>query len=145
MVLDPDLVDWSDPDLAAHIAADGARMVPQPQLEALLAEHVARLGVPVRRGVEVTALDDTGDGVLVGTTAGPVRGKVSAGRQPAPPGWTPADGFAVRESRAAARADLSRLASREPRGSHGNDHWYRGRGAVHGAPTDRIRRRSRRR
>jgi 2-polyprenyl-6-methoxyphenol hydroxylase-like FAD-dependent oxidoreductase len=48
-------------------------MVPQPQLEALLADHVARLGVPVRRGVEVTALDDTGDGVLVGTTAGTVR------------------------------------------------------------------------
>jgi 2-polyprenyl-6-methoxyphenol hydroxylase-like FAD-dependent oxidoreductase len=73
MVLDADLVDWSDPDLAAHAAADGARMVPQPQLEALLAEHVARLGVPVHRGVELTALDDTGDGVLVGTTAGQVR------------------------------------------------------------------------
>ncbi len=69
MVLDADLVDWSDPDLAAHTAADGARMLPQHELEALLAEHVARLGVPVRRGVEVTALDDTGDGVLVGTTA----------------------------------------------------------------------------
>jgi 2-polyprenyl-6-methoxyphenol hydroxylase-like FAD-dependent oxidoreductase len=67
MILDPDLVDWSDPDLAAHAAAAGARMVPQPQLEALLADHVARLGVPVRRGVEVTALDDTGDGVLIGT------------------------------------------------------------------------------
>ena len=48
-------------------------MVPQPELERLLADHVARLGVPVRRGVEVTALEDTGDGVLVGTTAGPVR------------------------------------------------------------------------
>ncbi|HEX3788584.1 MAG TPA: FAD-dependent oxidoreductase [Pseudonocardiaceae bacterium] len=73
MVLEADLVDWSDPDLAAHTAADGARMVPQRELEALLADHVARLGVPVRRGVEVTALEDTGDGVLVGTTAGPVR------------------------------------------------------------------------
>ncbi|XDO64470.1 FAD-dependent oxidoreductase [Streptomyces sp. RLB1-33] len=73
MILDADLVDWSDPDLAAHTAADGARMVPQRELEALLAEHVARLGVPVLRGVEVTALEDTGDGVLVGTTAGPVR------------------------------------------------------------------------
>jgi 2-polyprenyl-6-methoxyphenol hydroxylase-like FAD-dependent oxidoreductase len=70
MALDPDLVDWSDPDLATHTAAAGARMVPQPALERLLAEQVARLGVPVRRGVEVTALDDTGDGVLVGTTAG---------------------------------------------------------------------------
>ncbi|KIF75807.1 FAD-dependent oxidoreductase [Streptomyces sp. 150FB] len=73
MVLDPDLVDASDPDLAAHTAVDGARLVPQRELEALLAGHVARLGVPVRRGVEVTALEDTRDGVLVGTTAGPVR------------------------------------------------------------------------
>ncbi|WP_233518067.1 FAD-dependent oxidoreductase [Streptomyces corynorhini] len=73
MVLDPDLVDWSDPDLAAHTAAGGARMVPQRELEALLAEHAARLGVTVRRGVEVTALEDTGDGVVVGTSAGTVR------------------------------------------------------------------------
>ncbi|MFF3707981.1 FAD-dependent oxidoreductase [Streptomyces phaeochromogenes] len=73
MVLDADLVDWSDADLAAHTAVAGARMVPQRELEELLAGHVARLGVPVRRGVEVTALQDTGDGVLVGTTAGPVR------------------------------------------------------------------------
>ncbi|MEU2791757.1 FAD-dependent oxidoreductase [Streptomyces sp. NPDC007100] len=73
MMLDADLVDWSDPDLAAHTAVAGARMVPQRELEELLAGHVARLGVPVRRGVEVTALEDTGDGVLVGTTAGTVR------------------------------------------------------------------------
>ncbi|WP_234440418.1 FAD-dependent oxidoreductase [Streptomyces rimosus] len=73
MILDAGLVDWSDPDLAAHTAVDGARMVPQCELEALLAGHVARLGVPVRRGVEVTSLEDTGDGVLVGTTAGTVR------------------------------------------------------------------------
>ncbi|GAB7188378.1 hypothetical protein ATKI12_8209 [Kitasatospora sp. Ki12] len=73
MVLDPALVDWSDPDLAAHTAVDGARMVPQRELEELLAAHVARLGVPVRRGVEVTGLRDTGDGVLVDTTAGPLR------------------------------------------------------------------------
>ncbi|WP_327071428.1 FAD-dependent monooxygenase [Kitasatospora sp. NBC_01302] len=73
MVLDADLVDWSDPDLAAHTAVDGARLVPQRELEELLAGHLARLGVPVHRGVEVTALQDTGEGVLVGTTAGPVR------------------------------------------------------------------------
>ncbi|GHB58564.1 FAD-dependent oxidoreductase [Streptomyces umbrinus] len=73
MVLDADLVDWSDADLAAHTAVDGARMVPQRELEELLAGHVARLGIPVRRGIEVTALEDTGDGVLVETTAGPVR------------------------------------------------------------------------
>ena len=73
MVLDADLVDWSDADLAGHTAVAGARMVPQRELEELLAGHVARLGIPVRRGVEVTELEDTGDGVLVGTTAGPVR------------------------------------------------------------------------
>jgi 2-polyprenyl-6-methoxyphenol hydroxylase-like FAD-dependent oxidoreductase len=73
LVLDADLVDWSDPDLAAHTAANRARMLPQPQLEALLSEHVARLEVPVRRGVEVTALDDDGAGVLIGTTAGSLR------------------------------------------------------------------------
>ncbi|MFD9285078.1 FAD-dependent monooxygenase [Streptomyces mirabilis] len=73
MVLDAGLVDWSDADLAAHAAVDGARMVPQRELEELLADHVARLGVPVHRGVKVTALEDTGDGVLVGTTAGTMR------------------------------------------------------------------------
>ncbi|MCB5908900.1 FAD-dependent oxidoreductase [Streptomyces pinistramenti] len=73
MVLDASLVDWSDPDLATHAAVAGARMVPQRELEELLAGHAARLGVPVRRGVEVTALEDTGDGVLVGTSAGTVR------------------------------------------------------------------------
>ncbi|MFD2416810.1 FAD-dependent monooxygenase [Amycolatopsis pigmentata] len=73
LVLDPGLVDESDPELAAHAAVAGAMMVPQPRLEALLTEHLTRLGVPVRRGVEVTSLEDTGDGVLVGTTAGPVR------------------------------------------------------------------------
>jgi hypothetical protein len=31
-------VDWSDPDLAVHTAAAGARMVPRRQLVALLAE-----------------------------------------------------------------------------------------------------------
>ncbi len=73
VVLEPDLVDWADPDLAAHAAVAGARMVPQPDLVALLTEHVARLGVSIRRGVTVTALEDTGDGVLVDTTAGALR------------------------------------------------------------------------
>ncbi|MFI8349018.1 FAD-dependent monooxygenase [Streptomyces sp. NPDC085596] len=73
MPLDPGLVDWADPELAAHTAVDGARMVPQPRLEALLAGHAERLGVLVRRGVEVTALEDTGEGVLVGTSSGPLR------------------------------------------------------------------------
>ena len=73
MILNADLVDWEDPDITAHSTAGGARIVPQRELEALLTEHLTRLGVPVRRGVEVTAVDDIGDGVLVGTTAGRLR------------------------------------------------------------------------
>lgn len=73
--LDPSVVDFSDPDLAAHTAVDDARWVPQPAFEALLAGHAARLGVTVRRGVEVTALDQDDDGVLAGTTAGALRAR----------------------------------------------------------------------
>ncbi|GAA5166427.1 FAD-dependent monooxygenase [Amycolatopsis dongchuanensis] len=73
VVLDPGKVDWADPDLAAYASADRARLVPQPQLVSLLTGHLARLGVQVRRGVEVTSLEDTGDGVLVGTSAGTIR------------------------------------------------------------------------
>ena len=78
LVLDPDLVDWSDPDFVAHQAATGARMVPQPALVALLGDHLSRLGVTVRRGVEITGLDDTGEQVGVETTEG----------RCAPPGWS---------------------------------------------------------
>ncbi|MEW2547189.1 FAD-dependent monooxygenase [Streptomyces sp. NPDC047002] len=70
MPLDPALVDWADPEIAAHAAAAGARVVPQRELEELLAAHAGRLGVPVRRGVEVTGCEDTGDGVRVATGAG---------------------------------------------------------------------------
>ncbi|WP_452746346.1 FAD-dependent monooxygenase [Streptomyces bauhiniae] len=73
MSLDPDLVDWADPELSAHTAVEGARMIPQPRLEALLAAHAERLGVRVRRGVEVTSLEDTGEGVVVGTNSGSLR------------------------------------------------------------------------
>ncbi|WP_030816993.1 FAD-dependent monooxygenase [Streptomyces sp. NRRL F-2799] len=75
MSLDPGLVDWADPELAAHTAVEGARMIPQPRLEALLAAHAERLGVRVRRGVEVTALEDTAEGVVVGTNTGPLRAR----------------------------------------------------------------------
>lgn len=37
----------------------------------------------------------------------------------------------------------STVASCEPRGRHGHDHWYRGRGTVHGAPPGRSHRRTR--
>ena len=69
--LDADLVDWADAELVAHTAADRCRTMTQSRLEALLAEHLDRLGVPVHRGVDVVAVDDTATGVRVGTSAGP--------------------------------------------------------------------------
>ena len=75
MPIDPALVDWSDLDFATHTAAARARMVPQRELEALLTEHLEKLGVRVRRGVEVTSLTDHGHEVVAGTTEGPVRSK----------------------------------------------------------------------
>jgi 2-polyprenyl-6-methoxyphenol hydroxylase-like FAD-dependent oxidoreductase len=73
--IDPERVDWTDPDLAAHTTVGDARLVPQPAFEALLAAHAARLGVEVRRGVTLTDLEQDGDGVVVGTTAGELRAR----------------------------------------------------------------------
>ena len=71
MMLDGDLVDESDPDLAVHGPTGHVTLVPQRPLEALLAERVDGLGVPVHWGVAVTGLRETGDGVVVDTDAGP--------------------------------------------------------------------------
>ncbi|WP_413105813.1 FAD-dependent monooxygenase [Streptomyces sp. Inha503] len=56
MLFRDELVDQGDPALAAHTAASGGVLVPQYDLELLLGEHCARLGVEVRRGVEVRGL-----------------------------------------------------------------------------------------
>ncbi|ANN17669.1 FAD-dependent oxidoreductase [Amycolatopsis orientalis] len=55
-----DLVDQDDPVLAAHTAVANGIVVPQHELELLLGEHCARLGVEIRRGVEVRGLRSTG-------------------------------------------------------------------------------------
>ncbi|MFC3451495.1 FAD-dependent oxidoreductase [Amycolatopsis speibonae] len=71
-----DLVDQDDPALAAHTAVANGILVPQQDLELLLGEHCARLGVEIRRGVEVRDLRSTGTGldddadVVVETSAG---------------------------------------------------------------------------
>ncbi|AIG76835.1 Hypothetical protein AJAP_19870 [Amycolatopsis japonica] len=71
-----DLVDQDDPVLAAHTAVANGILVPQHDLELLLGDHCARLGVEIRRGVEVrdlrsagAGLDDDAD-VVVETSAG---------------------------------------------------------------------------
>ncbi|MFI0797362.1 FAD-dependent oxidoreductase [Amycolatopsis lurida] len=71
-----DLVDQDDPVLAAHTAVANGILVPQHDLELLLGEHCAKLGVEIRRGVEVRGLRSTGSGldddadVVVETDAG---------------------------------------------------------------------------
>ncbi|MFF1922733.1 FAD-dependent oxidoreductase [Streptomyces sp. NPDC058221] len=62
-----DLVDQDDPTLATHTAVANGVAVPQYDLELLLAEHCAGLGVEIRRGVAVTGVRDTGaDGPVGG-------------------------------------------------------------------------------
>ena len=72
MMFRPDLVDQSDPDLRAHTAINGATVVPQREVEQILAAHAARLGVRVRRGVEVTGLRQDDGTVRLETSAGPL-------------------------------------------------------------------------
>ncbi|RSM69327.1 FAD-dependent oxidoreductase [Amycolatopsis sp. WAC 01375] len=59
-----DLVDQDDPVLAAHTAVSNGIGVPQYDLELLLAEHCARLGVRTRRGVEVHKVRSTTGSLL---------------------------------------------------------------------------------
>ncbi|AQW51910.1 FAD-dependent oxidoreductase [Streptomyces violaceusniger] len=79
MLFRNELVDQGDPVLARHTAAANGILVPQHDLELLLAAHCARLGVEVRRGVEVHGVrgadanltdDDVDADVVVETSAG---------------------------------------------------------------------------
>ncbi|MER7129124.1 FAD-dependent monooxygenase [Streptosporangium saharense] len=74
IVLRGDLIDPADPDLGGDGPGDNVKLVSQQQLEAILAERAAELGVEVRRGVELTGFEADQDGVTVTTTRGPVRG-----------------------------------------------------------------------
>ncbi|MER6354125.1 FAD-dependent monooxygenase [Streptomyces sp. NPDC001634] len=61
-----DLFDDSDPAFADIGPADGVGLgVPQAELERILATRAERLGVEVRRGVELTGFDADDDGVVV--------------------------------------------------------------------------------
>jgi 2-polyprenyl-6-methoxyphenol hydroxylase-like FAD-dependent oxidoreductase len=65
LMLRGDLVDEADPDFAGHGPAGTIGLVSQQELERLLAEWSAELGVEVRRGVEVTDFDSDPSGVTV--------------------------------------------------------------------------------
>jgi 2-polyprenyl-6-methoxyphenol hydroxylase-like FAD-dependent oxidoreductase len=59
-----DLVDQTDPVLAEHTAVADGVAVPQHALELMLAEHCARLGVEIRRGVSVLGVRSLGADLL---------------------------------------------------------------------------------
>ncbi|MFC4592114.1 FAD-dependent oxidoreductase [Sphaerisporangium corydalis] len=79
IMLSGDRLDAADPDLTGHGPADAIGLVSQQQVETMLAERAGKLGVEVRRGVEVTGLDADADGVTVTTSEGMVRGRWLAG------------------------------------------------------------------
>ncbi|WP_328604254.1 FAD-dependent oxidoreductase [Amycolatopsis sp. NBC_00345] len=73
IMLSDEMLDESDPGLAGLHPPDLVDLVHQRQVEALLAEHVADLGVEVRRGVEVTGFEEDAEGVTVATGREPIR------------------------------------------------------------------------
>lgn len=69
-----DLLDEADPAFTGiGPAGDNLGMLPQEQIERLLAVRCEELGVDLRRGVEVTGFEADGDGVTVRTA--PVAGR----------------------------------------------------------------------
>ncbi|WP_134669592.1 MULTISPECIES: FAD-dependent oxidoreductase [unclassified Amycolatopsis] len=69
-LFDNDLIDQSDPVLAAHRAVSNGLGVPQQEVEQMLGEHCATLGVDLRRGVEVHGVRSADESVTVETSAG---------------------------------------------------------------------------
>jgi 2-polyprenyl-6-methoxyphenol hydroxylase-like FAD-dependent oxidoreductase len=73
IMLSADRLDPSDPDLSGHGPADLIGLVNQQQVEGLLAERAAELGIEVRRGVELTGFEADAEGVTVTTGGAPIR------------------------------------------------------------------------
>ncbi|MFJ6752971.1 FAD-dependent oxidoreductase [Streptomyces sp. NPDC091266] len=73
IMLRGDLLDESDPDFGSAGPAGDVGLVPQAELEHLLAARAAELGVELRRGVRLTGFDADADGVRVDTSDGPLR------------------------------------------------------------------------
>ncbi len=77
--LDNDKVDLADPDIATHCEALDGTLVVQREIEALLSAHADSLGVSVRRGIEVTGMEQTEDEVTVHTDAGDLHARFVVG------------------------------------------------------------------
>ena len=77
--LDNERLEIDDPDVAGHSELVDATLVVQRDIEAILATHAGRVGVELRRGVEVTGVAPSTDDVTVATSAGPMRARYVVG------------------------------------------------------------------
>ncbi|MGW6576180.1 FAD-dependent oxidoreductase [Streptomyces sp. NPDC054945] len=68
IMLRGELVDTTDPDLVNAGPAHGISLVPQQEIERLLAERARELGVEVHLGTELTGFDADEDGIEVRVT-----------------------------------------------------------------------------
>ncbi|MGK4578777.1 FAD-dependent monooxygenase [Kitasatospora sp. HPMI-4] len=65
IMLSADRVDPAEPDFADLGPAAGISLVSQQEIERILGERAAELGVELRRGVELTGFDEDAEGVTV--------------------------------------------------------------------------------
>lgn len=79
IMLDNEKLNANDPDVAGHNQLVDATLVAQRDIEALLAEHAESVGAVVRRGVEVTGVQQSSADVTVSTSAGPIRSQYVVG------------------------------------------------------------------
>ena len=77
--LDNEKLNTADPDIAGHSQVVDATLVVQREVEALLCEHAASLGVPIQRGVEVTGVEQTEEAVTLHTDAGDISARYVVG------------------------------------------------------------------
>jgi len=73
IVLDPEKLDTTDPELAARADIAALGLVSQQQLERILEARARELGADIRRGITFTGFSEDGDRVVVETDRGPIR------------------------------------------------------------------------
>ncbi|BCY10518.1 FAD-dependent monooxygenase [Actinoplanes sp. L3-i22] len=72
MMLDSELLDTTDPEIAGSARFVALGMVTQQQLEAILEDRARELGADVRRGVTMTGFTQDASSVTVTTDRGPI-------------------------------------------------------------------------
>ena len=72
IALDNEKLNTDDPDIAGHSDVADATLIVQREVEALLCERTASLGVLIRRGIQVTRVEQSEEGVTLHTDAGDV-------------------------------------------------------------------------